>query len=107
MATRALNLSLNVGTFSGAGKGGTPTNVEGWDSYASIQFTGMLVGTLAAAEFKIQESNDGVHFNDVGSAVTTNSVVQLTGVRAWLRVYTTSHSYGTPAATLVGHQHRM
>ena len=74
------------------------------DAWKSIQFTGMLTGTFSTSELLVQTSNDNVNWVTVGSAVTTNSMVQLVNVSAFLRIYSTTAT-ATATAVLVGHSH--
>lgn len=52
--------------------------------------------------WKLQISDDGTNWYDVGSAVTNNGYVDCTSLALYARVDVTAYTSGTPAATLRG-----
>ena len=63
-----------------------------------VQFTGTFVADMA-----VQASNDGTNFYDVDANTTAPGVVDL-GVNryAYLRIYQTNYTSGTPLCTVFG-----
>lgn len=102
-----MGVRQNNGTFLADGQFSAPVDVLAWDGRKSLHFSGMQLGTFSSASLQIQASNDGVNYAAVDTVVTTDGIVNITLVCAWLRILTNHISSGTPACFLAGHVHSL
>lgn len=72
---------------------GTAVDTQRLKAWRSIQFRGVTGG----GSYKVQGSNDGTGFEDIGSAITTDQIVNLVEPLAFMRIYTTTAKVGATA----------